>query len=245
MGTSKSMSTPTGGGWSGAKSLITGKLTGSRIVTPSSISGSVVRAGGGVGVGGTPGGIGSVVGGIGGFGAAVAEVGLSEALAILGLRDLEGLSAVEVAAAIADHLAESLDGINADLMRDALREAVLEAAQLGEVDGLEDLESGLESFLREEGVLGLIALVLEKFVFTAIWACIEDHAQLRAPTREDFEALLIAIQGVCESEVQRTISNLKESGEIESVDWFGPEGVRLGRQIFDRVEQSLRIGSEH
>ena len=242
MGTSRSMSTPTGGGWSRTKSQITGKLSGSRNVAPSRIAGSVVRAGGGVGVGGTPGGIGSAIGGIGGFAAAVGESGLSQALAILGLRDLEGLSAVEVAAAIADHLAESLDGINADLMRDALREAVLEAAQLGEVDGLEDLENGLESFLREEGVLGLIALVLEKFVFNAIWACIEDHAQLKAPTREDFEALLIAIQGVCESEVQVTIRDLEESGEIESVDWFGPEGARLGGLIFERVEQQLRIG---
>ena len=213
MGTSKSLATPTGGGWSDTKSQVTGKLTGSRNVTPSRIAGSIVRAGRGVGVGGTPGGIGSVVGGIGGFGAAVAESGLNEALAILGLRDLEGLSAVEVATAIAD--------------------------------GLENLESGLESFLQEEGVLGLIALVLEKFVFNAIWACIEDHAQLKAPTREEFEALLIAIQGVCESEVQSTISDLEERGEIESVDWFGPEGARLGGLIFGRVEQSLRIEGHH
>ena len=239
------MPTPTGGGWSGTKSLITGRLTGSRDVTPSRIASSVVGAGGGVGVGGTPGKIGSVVGGIGGFGAAVAEFGLREGLAILGLQDLEGLSGVEVAAAIADHLAESLDGVNADLMREALREAVLEAAELGEVDGLEDLESGLESFLQSEGVMGLVALVLEKFVFNAIWACIEDHAQLRAPTQEDFEALFIAVQGVCESEVQNTIRGLEETGELGSVDWFGPEGERLGRQIFERVEQSLRIGVDN
>ena len=197
-------------------------------MAPSSIAGSVVRAGEGIGIGGTPAGIGSVVGGIGGFGAVVAEFGLNEGLTILGLRDLEGLSAVEVAAAIADHLAESLDGVNADLMRDAVREAVLEAAELGEVDGLEDLEKGLESFLQTDGVLGLVALVLEKFVFNAIWACIEDHAQLKAPTREEFEALLIAVQGVCESEVRKTISDVEESGELESVDWFGPGGDAVG-----------------
>lgn len=190
MGTSKPIPTPSGGGWSGAKSRVTGELTGSRNAVPSSIAALVVRAADGIGVGGTPRGIGSLVGTLGGFGAAVAKSGFRDALAALGFRDLEGLSAVEVISAIADHLTGSLDGINADLMRDALREALLEAAQLGEVDGLEDLESGVESFLREEGVLGLIALVLEKFVFNAIWACIEDHAQLKAPTREDFEALL-------------------------------------------------------
>ena len=242
MGTSKSIPTPTGGGWSSTKALITGNLTGSRSVTPLRIAGSAVRAGGGVGVGGTPGGIGAVVGSIGGFAAAVDESGLRETFATLGLGDLEGLSAVEVTATIADHLAESLDGVNADLMREALREAILEAAQLGDVDGLEELESGLDSFLDEEGVIGFIALVMEKFVFTAIWALIEDHAQLKSPTREDFEALLIAIQGVCESEVQRTISELKKSGEIGSVDWFGPEGAHLGRQIYERVERNLRIG---
>ena len=107
MGTSKSMPTPTGGGWSGAKSLVTGTLTGSRNVVPPSIAGSVVRAGDGIGVGGALGGIGSVVGGIGGFGAAVTESGLREALAILGLRDLERLSAVEVISAIADHLSRA------------------------------------------------------------------------------------------------------------------------------------------
>ena len=212
MGTSKSISTPTGGEWSGTKSLITSRLRGTRSVAPSSIASSVVRAGGGIGVGGTPVGIGSVVGGIGGFGAAAAEFGFDEGLAFLGLGDLEGLSAVEVAAAIADHLAESLDGLDADLMRDAVREAVLEAAELSEVDGLEDLERGLESFLETEGVLGLVALVIERYVFNAIWARIEDHAQLQAPTREEFEALLIAVQGVCESEVRKTIRDIEESG---------------------------------
>lgn len=184
------------------------------------------------------------MGGIGGFGARLAEAGLREGLAALGLRDLEGLSAVEVAAAIADRLAESLDGVNAELMRDALREAVLEAAELGDRDGLEDLESGLESFLEEEGVLALIALVLERFVFNAIWANIEDHALQKAPTREDFEALLTAVQVVCENEVGQAIRDIEERGEAELVDWFGPEGARLGRRIFERVELRLRTGRE-
>ena len=98
-------------------------------------------------MGGSPTGIGSAIGGIGQFAAAVGAGGLNEGLALLGLRDLEGLSGVEIAAAIADHIAESLEGVNADLMREALREAVLEAAELAEIDGLEDLERGLESFL--------------------------------------------------------------------------------------------------
>ena len=238
------MSTPTGGQWSGTKSKITSSLRGTRNVQPSSIVGSVVDAGGGVGVGGSPSGIGSVMGGIGSFGARLAEAGLQEGLATLGLRDLEGLSAVEIAAAIADRLAESLDGLNAELMRDALREAVLEAAELGDRDGLEDLENGLESFLGEEGVLALIALVLERFVFNAIWASIEDHALLTAPTREDFEALLTAVQVVCENDVGQAIRDVEERGEVQSVDWFGPEGARLGRRIFERVEERLRAGRD-
>ena len=75
-----------------------------------------------------------------------------------------------------------------------------------------------------------------------VWFGAEEHAQLKAPTPGEFEALLVAIQGVCEGEVRNTMRRLGETTELDSVDWFGPEGQQLGRQIFDNVERSLRLG---
>ena len=245
MGTGKSLPTPKGGNWSKTKRLITGKLRGTLDVSSSSIVGFTVDAGGGVGVGGTPNQIGLVVGSLGAFADKVAESSFEQGLAFLGLRELEELSAVEVAAAIAERVASSLDDLNGDLMRDAVREAVLEAAQLGDADGLEHLERGLDSFFENEGILEFVSLVLERFVFNAIWSCIEDHAQLKSRSSEDVEALLNAIQGVCESEVRKAIRDLNDRGQLDSVDWFGSEGEQIGREIFSHVEQRLVLGTDY
>ncbi|MXZ44828.1 MAG: hypothetical protein F4Z01_07640 [Gammaproteobacteria bacterium] len=244
MGTGKSLSTPKGGKWSNTKRIITGKLRGTFDVSSSNIVGATVDAGGGVGIGGTPNQIGLVIGSIGAFADKVAESGFEQSLAFLGLQELEGLSAVEVTAAIAERLTSSLDDLNGDLMRDAVREAVLEAAQLGDEDGLEHLERGVDSFFEKEGVIEFVSLVLEKYVFNAIWSCIEDHVQSRSQSVEDFEAFLNAVQSVCESEVRKTLRDLKDRGQLDSIDWFGPRGERIGKTIFSSLEQQLMIGIE-
>ena len=244
MGTGKSLSTPKGGKWSKTKRLITGKLRGTYDVSSTRIVGATVDAGGGVGIGGTPDQIGLVVSSIGAFADTVAKTGLENSLSYLDLREMEGLSAVEVAAAIAERLTSSLDDLNGDLMRDAVREAVLEAAQLGDADGLKHLEKGVDSFFKNEGVIEFISLVLERYVFNAIWSYIEDHVQSRSTSGEDFEAFLNAVQSVCESEVRKTLRHLKGRGQLDSIDWFGPEGHRLGKTIYSSVEQQLMFGIE-
>lgn len=253
MGTSKSLALGSGGAWTGLKGDITGHFTGSRSPSFGSIVGNAVRAAGGIGVGGRRGGaaggaagggaggsIGPVVGGLGGFAEAVRDRGLADALEVLGLGELEGKSAVEVVATVADHLAAAVDGIDGELMREALREAIIEAAALGDSDGYADLEGGMQSFLQDEGVDGLVEVFLCKFVFDAVWANFEDHAQAKATDRNALEAFANAIDGVCASEVRGTLDGVRDRGEFNTMDWFGQDGQRVGREIFATIEARLR-----
>lgn len=255
MGTSKSLAPGSGGAWTELKGDITGHFTGSRRPSLGSIVGNAVRAAGGIGVGGRRGGrgggggavgggaagsIGPVVGGLGGFAEAVRDRGLANGLEALGLGELEGKSAVEVVATVADHLAAAVKGIDGDLMREALREAIIEAAALRDSDGYADLEGGLQSFLREEGVDGLVEVFLCKFVFDAVWANFEEHAQTKAMDRNALEAFVNAIDGVCASEVRGALDDARERGEFNTMDWFGEDGQRVGKEIFATIEARLR-----
>lgn len=256
MGTSKSLVAGSGGAWTKLKGDITGHFTGSRQPSFGSIVGNAIHAAGGIGVGGrsgarsgggggaaggsTGGSIGRVVGGLGGFAEAVRDRGLADGLEALGLAELEGKSAVEVVATVADHLAAAVDGIDGELMREALREAIIEAAALGDSDGYADLEGGLQSFLRDEGVDGLLEIFLCKFVFDAIWANFEAHVQAKATDRNSLDAFVNAIDGVCASEVRGTLDDVRDRGEFNKMDWFGKDGQRVGRDIFVSIEARLR-----
>ena len=247
MGTSKSLPPGSGGAWTGLKGDITGHFSGSRSSSFGSIVGNAVRAAGGIGVGnrGGRGGsagssVGTVIGGLGGFAETVRDRGLTDGLEALGLGELEGKSAVEVVAIVADHLAAAVEGIDGELMREALREAIIESAALGERDGYADLEEGLQSFLREEGADGLVEIFLCKFVFDAVWANFEVHAQAKATDRNALEAFMNAIDGICASEVRGALDDARDRGEFNTMDWFGQDGRRIGREIFATIEARLR-----
>jgi hypothetical protein len=117
MGTSKSISTPSGGDWSPLKQDISSQFGGGTPrCTPTALVGRTVQAAGGVGIlssiggpgrgqgrGGTGSGsarISRTLQGLGGFGAFVATRGLGDALEQLGLVELRGRPAVEVVARI-------------------------------------------------------------------------------------------------------------------------------------------------
>jgi hypothetical protein len=251
VGTSKSLGAGSGGAWSHLKGQITGHFSGSRSVSIRGLVGDAVKATGGVGISGRGGGgagggsgiggaIGPVIGGLGGFGAAVREQGLAVGLDFLGLRDLAGKSAVEIVAAVSDHLASTVDGLDGELMRAALSDAILEAAQLGDADGFVDLERGLQGFLNKNGVEGLVEVFLCKFVFDAVWANVEGYVQSRSPDERAIEAFMSAIENVCAVEVRATIDESRERGDFGQIDWFGADGQRIGRQVFQTIDSRLR-----
>lgn len=257
MGTSKSLQAGCGGAWTGLKGDITGHFTGSRSVTFKGIVGDTVRAARGVGVGGRRGNggggssgggavrsIGPIVGSLGGFGAAVRDGGLSKGLGTLGLSELIGKSAIEVVATVADHLAGAVEGIDGELMRNALRESIIDAAALGDADGYSDLEAGLQAFLTREGVDALVEIFLCRFVFDAVWANMEGHVQAKAPDQNSMDAFMSAVEGICDSEVRGALDDARNRGDFDSRDWFGTDGQQLGKEIFASIEFRLKAMGE-
>jgi hypothetical protein len=184
--------------------------------------------------------IGPLVSGLGGFGTSVRDQGLAAGLERLGLQDLIGKSAVEVVAAVSDHLASTVDGLDGDLMRAALGEAILEAAQLGDSDGFADLERGLQAFINDRGVEGLVEVFLCQFVFDAVWANIEGYVQSKAADEQSTQAFMSAVEGVCVAEVRGVMDDVRVRGDIGRVDWFGADGQRIGREVFQTIDARLR-----
>jgi hypothetical protein len=251
MGTSRSASTPSGGGWSQVKSAITSHFSGHRSMSPKQLARDVVEAGNGFGVGrggsgggggggGMTGGVGRAVAGLGGFGGSVAGTGLDDGLRRLGLDELIGRSAAEVVSAIATHLTEKVDGVDAEVLRNALTDAILEAATLDQEADYTALEDGLQTFLAENGPAGLVETFLCHYVFDMIWINIEGYVQSRSSDENSFEAFMTAIEGVCRAEVRAAVQTTREQGTFDRLDWFGNDGRRVGREIVADLEGRFR-----
>jgi hypothetical protein len=257
MGTSISLSPGSGGNWTVLKTQITSYFTGSRPSSAAGIVRDTINAVGGVGAGSregiprlAPGGgrtriigtstIGTIISGLGAFSNEVQDAGLLRGLTKLGLSELEGKSAVEVIASIAEHLSLSVDGLDAELLRDALRDSILEASSLEVSDGFTDLEQGLQHFINENGPVGLIEIFLCHLVFDAIWSNIEEYAQAKSSDENGLNAFMSAIEGVCDAEIRRVINEMRNDGSFAEIDWFGRDGKRIGKAIFNNIDQHLR-----
>ncbi len=268
MGTSKSLSTPSGGGWTSVKYDITDSLGGNTDIKPEAIVGGTISAAGGLlGSAVTTGSLAGAAGGshapdeaggarragararhaavgralsrLSGFGSVVETRGLDEGLRSLGLEALQGRPAAEVIAAIADHLAGSVDGLAGEVLTSALRRSIFEAAELAGDPTYENLESALQGFLATDGVDGLAELFLADLAFDRVWSLIENHVEQRSETTTDATALADAIKACCRSQARLLIDQLKAEGRFDTVDWFGRDGQRFGNEIAGRMEAQL------
>lgn len=267
MGTSKAISTPKNGDWSRLKRTLTGAVSGSRPVPARDLAGQTVAAGGGFsafsrpsgrgGGGGSGGGgggsgprqsttraAGRAAAGLGGFSSDVVSGGLEQALERLGLEDLRGKPAAEVIAQVADKLAD-IDGLEGDLLRSALRNAILEAAQLAAETGFDDLDAGLQEFVNTEGLEGLIGLFLTRFAYEYIVAVDHEHIAGMGTDNAGIATFEAGILYACRSEVRSTVEELKAAGRFENTDWFGAAGRKVGQDVAYAVEaRFLRVGEE-
>jgi hypothetical protein len=256
MGTSASYGTPAGGDWSGVKRDVTAVLGGGNTsASAATIVGGTTSAsrglsfgggggGGGVGGGGGGGGVGrgqiaGFVAGVGGFGGAVGDGGLEGALGGLGLDELRGRPAAEVAATISEYLARDATGLDAEFLQAAFTDALLEAASLGDELGYDDFKQGLEEFVGSNGPDGLVELFLEHYVFETLWARIEQHAVDRSADLGALESLMAGVKGECDVQVREQIDDARTSGSFENIDWFGRAGRELGMQIVNDLESRL------
>lgn len=184
--------------------------------------------------------VGRAVAHLGGFAAAVQEHGLADALRGLDLGDLDGRPAVEIVARVADHLASGVDGIDGELLRKALSDAILEAAALQEQLGFTDLEAALQTFLDEQGLGGLLELFLSRLVSDLVTAAILDHLGQKTDSDMQTEALLSGIDIVCRDKARSTVEHYRATGRFNQVDWFGTAGARLGRELAEALLADLR-----
>jgi hypothetical protein len=272
MGTSRGISTPSGGRWASAKREITAHLADPASLPTGSIVADVIAALAGLGlaasaspastgerraagaVGGStavpgrlrrvPGGaadnVGGAIAGLGGFATAVRDRGLAEALDRLDLDELDGRPAVEVVARVAERITQGINGVDAEILRTALNDAILEAAQLEEDLGFTDLEAALQAFFNEQGLNGFIELFLTRFVSDLVIAAILEHVDQKTSSEAETEALLNGIEIVCRDKVHTVVEQFRAEGRFTDIDWFGAAGPRLGRQLADSIVTELR-----
>jgi hypothetical protein len=262
MGTSKSMPTPKGGKWTGVKSDINAFISGNSKITPQRIIGSTIAAAGGLplrssggsarasgsgGGGGSYGGGGSSVSraasGLAGFGSVLGSGGLGDALESLGMEDLRGRPAGEVISKIAEHLSKDVDGLEKDLLRGAIQQAIYNAAELVDDPTYDNLETSLQTYLSQEGVEGLVELFLAQYIFDRVWLLIEDYANKRTEGETDIVNLETAVEHACRSNVHDAVERYKAEGRFDNTDWFGSQGLGVAEALIAGLEQRLRQAS--
>ncbi|HVX11238.1 MAG TPA: hypothetical protein VHC22_08670 [Pirellulales bacterium] len=249
MGTSRSLRTPSGGGWSAVKTAITGHFSG-RSLSPRQLACDVVEAGNGFGVGRGAGGdrpisnisgsVGGATADLGGFGGGVAEGGLDAGLRTLGLDTSTGKSAAEVVSAVASHLAREVDGVDGEVLRNALTDTLLEAATLTVDADKGALERGLQTFLAENRAEGLVEAFLCHYVFDVIWINIESYVQSRCTDETSFQAFMSSVEEACRDDVRAAVGQAKERGRFDRLDWFGTDGRQVGREVIADLELRFR-----
>lgn len=248
MGTSKSYSTPSGGEWTGVKRAITALMKGTPGATASSVVGGVLKAAGGLSSGpannsGTNGvnrSVSGAIAGLGSFANGVQSEGLASSLHGLGLDNLIDRPAAEVIAAISERLSEGTSGLDGEILAEALREALLEIAGTGADGEYISFEAALNDFLSTFGIDGLIEVFLKHYVFSRIWLFIERHVAVRAEAASSSAALSSAVEVACLENVRQVMSDIRNQGRLQSVDWFGREGQTLAASIVQDLETRLR-----
>lgn len=200
-------------------------------------AGGRTGGGGGSSRGGSP--VGGAVSGLGGFAQAVRSEGLDRALEVLGVGQLKGRPAAEVVAEIAEHIAGQTEGPQRELLADALRYALFEAAALQNEGSYENLKEALDQFLQRDGVDGLIELFLTEYVFDRVWMLVENHVDLKTESNGAADAMGVAVENACRSNVADLIADSKTSGTFEATDWFGSGGQAAAEQLVADLEARL------
>lgn len=136
---------------------------------------------------------------------------------------------------VSERLAEGLDGVDGELLKTALNETILEAAQLEGELGFTDLEAALQAFLNEQGLGGLVELFLTRFVSDMVTAAILEHVEQKTESETQTEALLSGIEIVCRDKARAVVERYRIDGRFNRVDWFGAAGARLGRELADSI----------
>lgn len=243
---------PTGGPWTPLKRDFTRFTRSGETpnLTPQSLLQGYLRANGGAdniargggrrgGGGGGGGGGGISIGGaarnagqsLGGFLSSVVTEGLDEALRGVGLTDLVGRSATEVAAG----LLEVVVGPASTLDDDAARDAFLDLSEelLRETETYEDVRRVFSSAVDPAGVVRLLSHYFAHYIYRLV--CRDFYEKLlKQEGRDKVSRTLKSIKDCIKSMLSAKLVNR----DVLSINWRGAEGRRLTQSIF---QDTLRI----
>jgi hypothetical protein len=127
-----------------------------------------------------------------------------------------------------------------ELLTNALRESLLEAAALVDDASYADLESSLSAFLQQNGVNGLLELFLTRYVADSVWALLESHAEASGKGESALDGMALAVEHACREHVHEAIDREQRAGSFDSIDWFGSGGRAVADQIIETIEQRLQ-----
>jgi hypothetical protein len=164
---------------------------------------------------------------------------LNAGLRALGLDELRDRPPAEVIARISEHLADGVEGLQGELLRAALQEAILEAAAIEGESGYLNLSDAFQGFLAREGIEGLVQSFLTHYVFDRVWAYVESHVERRSDSASSASALESAVENSCRGHVENLIDEMKAAGRFDRLDWFGTDGQSFGQQIAGELESRL------
>jgi hypothetical protein len=160
------------------------------------------------------------------------------------LGELRDRPAAEVVARVAEHLSSHANGLDHTLLTGALRDTLLEVANLDDSVAYQDLAGSLESFLEANGVEGLVESFLANLVYDQVWSLLEQWVLEKSNSNQDTEALRSSVESACRQLSRDAMDSLKEDGRFDSADWFGTDGAALAIDIVSGVERRLNSAAE-
>lgn len=246
MGTSKGYGMPTGGAWTPLKNEASrfvkeiggasGGSTSSTHASPERLLGRYIEAFGGSRRissgrgGGSDGHVGRAAckagGKLGGFLSSVSSQGLAATLREIGLSDLIGKAASDVASGLLDTFTDPANTLDDEAVRTALSELLSEMLESAKTS--EEVETIFSEILNEQGVTRILAAFFGKYLYRIFcrdfyegWQKRVGVAQANQKLHEVKDYIFSAIKS-------------KFAGE-ESVtkSWSGKDGLRLSREIMN------------
>ena len=142
---------------------------------------------------------------------------------------------IDVVAQVAENLGGTILGLEGDLLRKSLQEALLEAAGLGyEPDG-PNLEVRLSKFLRKKGTRGFLELFLSRYVFNAVWIRIHEAVQLQMQDQAFLTIAIKDLETLCRSLVKSVLDEWETDGKLARLD----RDKQLAESLIRKLEDCL------
>ena len=143
--------------------------------------------------------------------------------------------ALSVVEQVAANLSRTILGLQGDVLRKSLQEALLDAAGPGyEPDG-PDLEAGLSVFLQKKGTKGFLELFLSRYVFNTVWIRIQDAVQMQIQDQRLFTTTMHELDSLCRSLVKTVLDEWERDGKLDQLH----SDRQIAESLIRRLEDSL------